>query len=194
MPIYSLGEKRPVLADSVWIAPNAIVIGDVRLGADVSLWWNTVLRGDNDPITIGDGTNVQDGSVLHTDEGVPLTLGANVTIGHMAMIHGCTVGDDSLIGIGAIILNRAVIGRECLIGAGSLIPEGKIIPERSLVLGSPGKVVRQLTDEDLARIRHTAEHYIRHSRNYREGLALLDSPGVDGTWTKISPFLTMPSS
>jgi carbonic anhydrase/acetyltransferase-like protein (isoleucine patch superfamily) len=194
MPIYALGEKRPVLADSVWIAPNAIVIGDVRLGANVSLWWNTVLRGDNDPITIGAGTNVQDGSVLHTDEGVALTLGTNVTIGHLAMIHGCTVGDCSLIGIGAIVLNRAVIGRECLIGAGSLIAEDKIIPERSLVLGSPGRIVRQLTDEDVARIRHTAEHYTEHSRNYREGLVPLGSPAADGTWTKISPFLTMPSS
>jgi carbonic anhydrase/acetyltransferase-like protein (isoleucine patch superfamily) len=194
MPIYSLRDRRPSIADSVWIAPNAIVIGDVRLGADSSIWWNTVLRGDNDPITIGVGTNVQDGSVLHTDAGVPLTLGTNVTVGHMAMIHGCTVGDNSLIGIGAIILNHATIGRECLIGAGSLIPEGKTIPDRSLVLGSPGKVVRQLTDEDLARIRQTAEHYIQHSRNYRDGLTLLDSPPTDGTWTKISPFLTMPNS
>jgi carbonic anhydrase/acetyltransferase-like protein (isoleucine patch superfamily) len=194
MPIFALGDKRPVLPVSAWIAHNAIVIGDVRLGANVSLWWNTVLRGDNDPITIGEGTNIQDGSVLHTDEGVPLTLGRNVTVGHMAMIHGCTVGDNSLIGIGAIILNRAVIGRECLIGAGSLIPEGKTIPDRSLVLGSPGKVVRQLTDDDLARIRHTAEHYIQHSRNYRDGLMLLDSSAVDGTWTNISPFLTIPSS
>jgi carbonic anhydrase/acetyltransferase-like protein (isoleucine patch superfamily) len=194
MAIYALGDKRPIIADSAWIAPNAVVIGDVRLSADVSLWWNTVLRGDNDPITIGCGTNVQDGSILHTDAGVALSLGANVTIGHMAMIHGCTIGDGSLIGIGAIILNHAVIGRQCLIGAGSLIPEGKIIPDRSLVLGSPGKVVRQLTDEDLTRIRQTAEHYVQHSRNYRDGLAPLASAEADGTWTKISPFLTIPSS
>ena len=147
MPIYRIGEKAPQIDASAWIAPNATVIGDVRLAANASIWWNAVLRGDNDPITIGENTNIQDGSVLHTDEGVPLTIGRDVTVGHMVMLHGCTIGDGSLIGIGAIVLNRAVIGKNCLIGANTLIPEGKVIPDRSLVMGSPGKVVRELTDE-----------------------------------------------
>jgi carbonic anhydrase/acetyltransferase-like protein (isoleucine patch superfamily) len=174
MPILAIDTKRPQISDSAWIAENAIVIGDVRLGNNVSIWWNAVLRGDNDPITIGDNSNIQDGSVLHTDIGVPLTIGANVTVGHMVMLHGCTVGDGSLIGIGAIVLNRAVIGRDCLIGAGSLIPEGKVIPDRSLVMGSPGRVVRQLTDEDVAGLRASAQHYVDHARHYRDGLTQLD--------------------
>lgn len=173
MPIYALGDKHPQLADPVWIAPNASVIGDVRLARNVSIWWNALLRGDNDPIDIGENTNIQDGSVLHTDEGVPLTIGANVTVGHMVMLHGCTVGEGSLVGIGAIVLNGAVIGRECLIGANALIPEGKVIPDRSLVLGSPGKVVRQLTDADVARIRHGVEHYVENWQRYRDRLVPL---------------------
>ncbi len=174
MPTYALGAKRPQLADTVWIAPNAIVIGDVRLARNVSIWWNAVLRGDNDPITIGENTNIQDGSVLHTDIGVPLTIGTNVTVGHMVMLHGCTVGDGSLIGIGAIILNRAVIGRECLIGAGALVPEGKVIPDRSLVVGTPGQIVRQLTDDDLAGIRKGNHHYLEHMQHHRDELVRLD--------------------
>jgi carbonic anhydrase/acetyltransferase-like protein (isoleucine patch superfamily) len=173
MPVYALGDKKPQLADPVWIAPDATVIGDVRLAAEVSIWWNAVLRGDNDPITIGERTNIQDGSVLHTDEGVPLTIGSGVTVGHMVMLHGCSVGDGSLIGIKSVILNKAVIGRDCLIGANTLIPEGKVIPDRSLVMGSPGKVVRQLTDEDVARLRHAAEHYLQHWRRYVSELKLL---------------------
>jgi carbonic anhydrase/acetyltransferase-like protein (isoleucine patch superfamily) len=174
MPTYSIDARHPQLAEPVWIAPNATVIGDVRLARNVSIWWNAVLRGDNDPISIGENTNIQDGSVLHTDIGVPLAIGANVTVGHMVMLHGCTIGDGSLIGIGAIVLNRAVIGRECLIGAGSLIPEGKVIPERSLVMGSPGRIIRQLTDEDIARMRASAQHYVEHMRHYRDGLTQLD--------------------
>ncbi len=174
MPVYALGARRPQLADPVWIAPNATVIGDVRLARNVSIWWNAVLRGDNDPISIGENTNIQDGSVLHTDIGVPLAIGANVTVGHMAMLHGCTVGEGSLIGIGAIVLNHAVIGRECLIGAGSLIPEGKKIPDRSLVIGSPGRVVMELNDDDVARIRDGTHHYLEHMQHYREGLTRLD--------------------
>jgi carbonic anhydrase/acetyltransferase-like protein (isoleucine patch superfamily) len=170
MPIYRVGEKTPQLADSVWIAPNATVSGDVRLAENVSIWWNAVLRGDNDPITIGVNTNIQDGSVLHTDEGIPLTLGRDITVGHMVMLHGCTVGDGSLIGMGSILLNGATIGKNCLIGAGSLIPEGKSIPDRSLVVGSPGRVVRELTDEDIARIAYSARHYVLNAQRYRQQL------------------------
>jgi carbonic anhydrase/acetyltransferase-like protein (isoleucine patch superfamily) len=170
MSIYRLGEKTPQLAHSVWIAPNATVIGDVRLAENVSIWWNAVLRGDNDPISIGANTNIQDGSVLHTDIGMPLTLGCNITVGHMVMLHGCTVGDGSLIGIKSVILNGAVIGRQCLIGANTLIPEGKVIPDRSLVMGSPGKVVRELTDEQIARLAYSAAHYVENAQRYRQKL------------------------
>lgn len=174
MTVYAIGARRPQLDPSVWIAPNATVIGDVRLARNVSIWWNAVLRGDNDPIAVGENTNIQDGSVLHTDIGVPLTVGANVTVGHMVMLHGCTVGEGSLIGIGAIVLNHAVIGRECLIGAGSLIPERKKIPDRSLVIGSPGKVVAELTDDDVAAIRAGAHHYLEHMQEYQQRLTRLD--------------------
>ena len=174
MPVYAIGAKRPQLAESVWIAPNATVIGDVRLAENVSIWWNAVLRGDNDPITVGANSNIQDGSVLHTDIGVPMSIGANVTVGHMVMLHGCTIGDGCLIGIGAIVLNNATIGRECLIGANALIPEGKMIPDRSLVVGSPGRVVRQLTDADIAGIRAGNHHYLEHIQHYRDGLTRLD--------------------
>ena len=170
MPVYAIGAKHPQVDASAWIAPTATVIGDVRLARNVSIWWQATLRADNDPISVGANTNIQDGSTLHTDEGVPLAIGAGVTVGHMVMLHGCTIGDGCLIGIGAIILNRAVIGRNCLIGAGSVIPEGKEIPERSLVIGTPGRVIRQLTDEDLARIRQSAEHYLAHAREYRDQL------------------------
>ena len=137
MPIYQLNDKVPDIAETAWVADTAQIIGDVRLGAGASVWFNTVLRGDNDPITIGAGSNIQDGSVLHTDEGVPLNIGCNVTVGHMAMLHGCTVGDESLIGIGAVILNGAVIGRNCIVGAGALVTEGKAFPDGSLIIGSP---------------------------------------------------------
>jgi carbonic anhydrase/acetyltransferase-like protein (isoleucine patch superfamily) len=170
MASYSLGDRKPSLGREVWIAPNATVIGDVRLGDNASIWWNAVLRGDNDTITVGAGSNIQDGSVLHVDQGVPLTLGANVTVGHLVMLHGCTIGDESLIGIKSVILNKAVIGRHCIIGANSLIPEGKVIPERSLVMGSPGKVVRQLTDEEVARLRLAAQGYVENARRYRAEL------------------------
>ena len=170
MAVFRLAGCSPQVDPTAWIAPTATVIGDVRLAAGASVWWNAVLRGDNDPIVIGENTNIQDGSVLHTDEGVPLTLGRDITVGHMVMLHGCTVGDGSLIGIGSIVLNRAVIGRHCLIGANSLIPEGKVIPERSLVMGSPGKVVRELSDEEVARLLHGAAHYVDNARRYRKEL------------------------
>lgn len=176
MPLYRLGDKHPSLGREVWIADNATVIGDVRLGDHASIWWNAVLRGDNDPITIGANSNIQDGSVLHTDAGVPLSLGANVTVGHLVMLHGCTVGDGALIGIKSVILNGATIGAQSIIGANSLIPEGKEIPPRSLVMGSPGKVVRQLTDEEVARLEWSAKHYVENARRYREGLAAFAAP------------------
>lgn len=174
MAIYTLGERQPSLGRDAWVAPNATVIGDVRLGDNASIWWNAVLRADNETITIGAESNIQDGSVLHADEGVPLTLGARVTVGHMVMLHGCSIGDETLIGIKSVILNKAVIGRHCIIGANSLIPEGKVIPERSLVMGSPGKVVRQLTDDEVARLKLAAQGYVDNARRYR---ALLKQEG-----------------
>ena len=173
MAIYTLGDRRPTLGRDAWIAPNATVIGDVHLGDEASIWWNAVLRADNDRISIGAGSNIQDGSVLHADEGVPLTLGANVTVGHLVMLHGCTIGEQSLIGIKSVILNRAVIGKHCIIGANSLIPEGKVIPDRSLVMGSPGKVVRELSDEEVARLQASATHYVENARRYQRQLQAL---------------------
>ena len=170
MAIYSIDDRHPVLGPDAWVAPNATVIGDVRLGNNASIWWSAVVRGDNDTITIGAGSNIQDGSVLHVDAGVPMILGTNVTVGHLAMLHGCSIGDESLIGIKSVILNKAVIGRHCIIGANSLIPEGKVIPERSLVMGSPGKVVRQLSDEEVARLLSAAQGYVEKARHYRAKL------------------------
>ena len=173
MSVFRLGAKEPQIGANAWIAPNATVIGDVRLGANASIWWNATLRGDNDPITIGANTNIQDGSVLHTDEGVPLNIGANVTVGHLVMLHGCTIGDGSLIGIGSILLNRAVIGKGSIVGANTLIPEGKVFPDHVLIVGSPGKVVRQLSPEEVARLAHSAEHYVANARRYQETLTPL---------------------
>ena len=170
MPIYQLNDKVPDIAETAWVADTAQIIGDVRLGAGASVWFNTVLRGDNDPITIGAGSNIQDGSVLHTDEGVPLNIGCNVTVGHMAMLHGCTVGDESLIGIGAVILNGAVIGRNCIVGAGAWVTEGKAFPDGSLIIGSPAKAVRQLEPEQIARLRQSAVHYQDNAKRYQAGL------------------------
>lgn len=165
---HSLGDRRVEVRGNAWVAPNATVIGSVVLENDASVWFNAVIRGDNDVITIGERSNVQDGSVLHTDEGVRLTIGRDVTVGHMVLLHGCTVGDGTLVGIKSIVLNHAKIGRNCLIGAHSLITEGKEIPDRSLVMGSPGKVVRQLTDEEVARVMANADHYVRKIALYRD--------------------------
>ncbi|MEO8384019.1 MAG: gamma carbonic anhydrase family protein [Betaproteobacteria bacterium] len=173
MMIYNLGDKKPRLLGNNYVAPNATVIGDVVLGINANVWWNVVIRGDNDTITIGENVNIQDGSVLHTDEGVPLTLEKNVSVGHMVMLHGCSVKEGSLIGIKAVILNRAVIGRDCLIGANSLIPEGKVIPDRSLVMGSPGRVIRQLGDEEVARIRWISTHYVENAERYLKELVMV---------------------
>ena len=173
MPLYQLDDKVPQIADSAWVADSAQVIGDVRLAEDASIWFHATLRGDNDPITIGEGTNIQDGSVLHTDAGVPLTIGRHVTVGHMVMLHGCTIGDESLIGIGAVILNGARIGRHCLVGAGSLVTEGKEFPAGSMILGSPAKVVRVLTPEQIEGLRASARHYVDNARRYATRLKKL---------------------
>lgn len=178
MSIYALGDRRPSFGEGSWIAHNATIVGSVRAGRNVSVWYNVVMRGDNDPITLGDDTNIQDGSVLHTDEGVPLTIGSGVTVGHMAMLHGCTIGDGSLIGINAVILNKAVIGRNCIIGANALIPEGKVIPDRSLVVGSPGRVIRTLTDAEVEHLAWNAQHYVDNARLYGQALCAIDPASV----------------
>ncbi|MES2561574.1 MAG: gamma carbonic anhydrase family protein [Pseudomonadota bacterium] len=167
---YSLGERRVLCKGQYWIADNAIVIGSVVLENNASIWFNCVVRADNDVVTIGEGSQLQDGCVVHVDPGHPLTLGKNVSVGHMAMLHGCTVGDGTLIGIKSVILNDAVIGKNCLIGANSLITQGKHIPDGSMVMGSPGKVVRQLTEAEIARIHRTAANYAARAQRYKHDL------------------------
>ncbi len=173
MAIYALDGVSPELPEegSYWIAASADVIGKVRLEKNASVWFGAVLRGDNELIWVGEGSNIQDGCVLHTDVGSPLTIGRNCTIGHQAMLHGCVIGDNSLVGIGATILNNAVIGKNCLIGAHSLIPEGKIIPDNSLVMGAPGRVVRELDEAAIERLAKSAASYVRNWQRYAEGLA-----------------------
>jgi carbonic anhydrase/acetyltransferase-like protein (isoleucine patch superfamily) len=168
---YSLGERKVEFRGPDWfIADNATVVGSVVLGNDVSIWFNVVVRGDNDVITIGDNSNVQDNAVLHTDPGILLTLGRDVSVGHLAMLHGCTVGDNSLVGINAVVLNRAVIGKNCLIGSNALIPEGKVIPDGSLVVGSPGRVVRQLELQEIAGLKSIADGYSARFRLFQSQL------------------------
>lgn len=176
MTVYSLGKRHPSLpADGdFWIAPDANVIGDVRIGRKCSIWFSATLRGDSEPIVMGSGSNVQDGTVIHTDPGFPCRIGANVTIGHKAMLHGCTIMDNALVGMGATILNGAVIGANSLIGAGTFVPEGKEIPDGSLVLGVPGKVVRQVEVRHVEMIRAAAEHYQLRQQEYRAGLAVMN--------------------
>lgn len=159
MSLYALGDLTPHLDPSAYIAPGATLIGAARLHANSSIWPGAVIRADNEPIEIGEGSNVQENAVLHVDPGCPLRVGRNVTIGHQAMLHGCTIGDGSLIGIQAIVLNRAVIGRHCLVGAGALVTEGKVFPDRSLILGSPAKAVRTLSDEEVAKLEGSAQSY-----------------------------------
>lgn len=172
MTLYSLENTAPVPPESgdYFIAPGAHVIGNVHIGDGVSIWFGTTIRGDNEPIVLGDGANIQENSVLHTDPGFPMTLGRQVTVGHRAMLHGCTVGEGSLIGMGATILNGAVIGAGSLIGAGALVTEGKEIPSGVLVLGSPGKIVRDLTKDEIAGLKRTADHYVQNQRRFRAGL------------------------
>jgi len=168
--LYQLGDLEVRAEGDYWVADNAVVLGNVLLKQGASVWFNAVLRGDNDLITVGEGSNIQDGSVLHTDPGYPLNIGAHVTIGHKVMLHGCDVGEGSLIGINAVVLNGAKIGKNCIIGANALITEGKEIPDNSMVMGSPGKVVKTLTDEQAAGIRMGAAHYIVNARRFREEL------------------------
>ncbi len=168
--IHALGDIEPRLGDGVWIAPSAEVMGDVTLGANASVWWGSVLRGDNDPMVIGDNVNIQDGCVLHTDPGFPMTIADNVSVGHMCMLHGCTIGESSLIGINSVILNGAKIGRNCLIGAKALVGEGKEIPDNSLVLGAPGKVIRQVSDEQQDLMKRIVASYVARAERYRKEL------------------------
>lgn len=175
MPLYEIDGARPDLpaADAHWVAPTAVLIGRVRLLAEASVWWGAVLRGDNEWIEIGERSNVQDGSVFHTDMDAPLTIGADCTIGHKVILHGCTVADNSLIGMGATVLNHAKIGRNCIIGANALIPEGKEIPDNSLVVGMPGKVVRTLSDDEVKGLTWSAAHYVDNWKRYAAGLKAL---------------------
>lgn len=164
--LYDLGDRKPSVHPSCFVAESAQVIGSISLEQDASVWFNTVLRGDNELITIGPESNVQDATVIHTDAGLQVRLGRGVTVGHRVMLHGCEVGDYSLIGIGAIVLNRAKIGKHCLIGAGTLITEDKVIPDRSLVLGSPGRVMRQVSDNEMLVLQGSAAHYVQNARRY----------------------------
>ncbi|HET8706582.1 MAG TPA: gamma carbonic anhydrase family protein [Pseudomonadales bacterium] len=171
--IYRLGDRRvEIRGDDYWVADNATVIGSVIIENNVSILFNVVVRGDKDIIHIGENTNVQDGSVLHTDVGIPIKIGKNVTIGHQAMVHGCTIGDNSLIGINAVVLNNAVIGKNCIIGANALIPEGKVIPDNSMVLGSPGKVVKEVNEHQIKVLEFMASHYVENFKRYKRDLVI----------------------
>ena len=168
--IYTLGDRRVVLEGDCWIAPNATVIGSVVVKRDASIWFNVTVRGDTDLITIGEETNIQDGSVLHTDEGIQLEIGRGVTVGHKAMLHGCRIGDGSLIGIGATVLNNAKIGKHCIVGAHALVTEGKEFPDRSLLVGTPARVVRTLDDDAVAKLEESAAHYVQNAKRYLKQL------------------------
>ena len=170
MAVYSLDHITPQVDASAWVAESAEVMGNVVLEANSSVWFNAVLRGDNEPIRIGRGSNIQDGSVLHSDHGQPLTVGQNVTVGHQVMLHGCTIGDESLIGIAAVVLNGARIGRHCVVGAGSVVTEGKEFPDGSLIMGTPAKVVRELTPEQIEGLRMSAKHYTQNALRFKNGL------------------------
>lgn len=170
MAIYELDGVSPSVADSAWVADSAEVIGDVFLGEEVGIWFGVVARGDTATIRVGARTNIQDLSVLHADVGMPLTIGAGVTVGHKAMLHGCTVGDDSLIGIGAVVLNGAKIGKGCLVGAGALVTEGKEFADGSMIIGSPAKCVRTLTPDQLQALRLSADHYVANAQRFKATL------------------------
>ncbi|TPK58886.1 gamma carbonic anhydrase family protein [Mesorhizobium sp. B2-4-15] len=175
MPLYAIDGTEPSFADaeSNWVAPDATLIGDVRVGRNAGFWFGVVIRGDNEPIVIGADTNVQEHTVMHTDPGFPITIGRGCTIGHRAMLHGCTIGDNSLIGMGAIVLNGARIGRNSLVGAGALVTEGKEFPDNSLIVGSPAKVIRVLDDAAVARLRGSAAHYVANGKRFKAGLKKL---------------------
>ena len=172
--IYELNGKKPECHGDHWIAESADVIGNVVLGDQVSIWFNAVLRGDNDPITVGRESNIQDGSVLHTDIGYPLTIEEGVTVGHKVMLHGCSIGKNSLIGINSVVLNGARVGKNCLVGANSLIPEGKEIPDGSLVMGSPAKVIRQLDERAIEGLRISSQNYIANYKRFREDAKIIE--------------------
>lgn len=170
MAIYQLGEFAPTIDPTAYITDSATLVGQVQVKARASIWFNVTIRGDNEPIVIGEGSNVQEGSVLHADPGFPLILGKEVTIGHMAMVHGCTIGDGALVGIQAVILNGAKIGKNCVVGAGALVTEGKEFPDNSLIVGSPAKAIRTLTEEEITRFHGAADSYLRRSVEFREKL------------------------
>ena len=170
MAIYALDGLTPQVADTAWVADNAQVIGEVTLAADSSVWFGATLRGDTATIHIGEGSNIQDGSVVHADHGMPVTVGRHVTVGHQVTLHGCTIGDGSLIGIAAVVLNGAKIGKHCLVGAGALVTEGKEFPDGSMILGSPARVVKTLSPEQIEGLRQSAQHYIDNARRFRQGL------------------------
>ena len=170
MAVHQLDDRIPQIDPTAWVADNAQVMGGVKMEAHSSVWFAATVRGDTELITIGEGSNIQDGSVLHADYGYPLTVGKNVTVGHMVVLHGCTIGDESLIGIGAVVLNGAKIGRNCLVGAGSLVTEGKEFPDGSMIMGSPAKVVRQLSPEQIEGLRESARRYIENAQRYKTGL------------------------
>jgi carbonic anhydrase/acetyltransferase-like protein (isoleucine patch superfamily) len=175
MPVYALNDLVPVLPEAgrYWVAPDAHVIGRVTLGEDVGVWFGAVIRGDNDPMVIGARTNIQEGAMLHSDAGVPLTVGEDVTVGHHAILHGCTVGDCSLIGMGATVLNRAKIGRFSIVGANALVTEGKEFPDYSLIVGSPAKVVRTLDPSIAEQLRASAAHYVANWQRFRAGMRVI---------------------
>ena len=171
MSLYALNGVAPQIdPDAAWIAPGAVLVGNVAVGPEAGIWFGVVARGDNEPITVGARTNVQENVVLHTDMGFPLHIGRGCTVGHQAMLHGCTVGDNTLIGMGATILNGAHIGNNCLVGAGSLVTEGKVIPDGSLVIGSPARVVRQLDGDEIERLRRSADNYLANAQRFATGL------------------------
>lgn len=170
MALYELDGVAPTLAAGAWVADSAQVMGNVHLAENASVWFGAVLRGDTETIAIGRDSNIQDASVLHADIGQPLTVGERVTVGHQVMLHGCTIGDGSLIGIGAVVLNGAKIGKHCLVGAGALVTEGKEFPDGSMIIGSPAKVVRQLTPEQIEGLRQSAQHYVANARRFAAGL------------------------
>lgn len=170
MTMYKLGEHAPTIHESVFVADTATIVGSVTLEENASVWFGASLRADNEPIRVGAGSNIQEGAVLHTDPGYPLVIETNVTVGHQAMLHGCTVREGALVGIQAVVLNGAVIGRNCLVGAGAVVTEGKVFPERTLILGAPAKVVRELTEDELARLAQNAKGYIERRALYKEQL------------------------
>ena len=170
MAIYQLDNKVPVIPASCYIAPEATIIGQVTLGERVTVMAGAVVRGDNEPVVVGDDSNIQEGCVLHTDPGLPTTVGKGVTVGHQVMLHGCTIDDGTLIGVGAVVLNNAVIGKDCLVGAGAVITEGKSFPDRSVIFGSPAKAAREVTEDNVLRLRMSTENYVRRGTQYKTGL------------------------